>query len=90
MQKYYKTWVITILIIFILFSDVGSALNMIIKGETQGHFEMLESGVVARLLEEKWTRYIRVSKRTGKTNFATNKNSTLMKRYTFIPEIDQN
>ncbi|XP_072017776.1 transient receptor potential cation channel subfamily V member 5-like [Amphiura filiformis] len=37
----------------------GSALNLIIKGTTAGHFKMLESDVVARLLDEKWKRYVR-------------------------------
>ncbi|XP_072017247.1 transient receptor potential cation channel subfamily V member 6-like [Amphiura filiformis] len=37
----------------------SSALRIIVKGSKEGHFKMLESSVVARLLDEKWRRYIK-------------------------------
>ena len=46
--------------IFVYFSDKDSALNLIIKGSSEGHFKMLQSGVVARLMNEKWERYVKV------------------------------
>ena len=45
---------------FSLLLDEGAALAIITKGRSDGHAEILENSVVARILEEKWKRYIKV------------------------------
>ena len=42
------------------FSDPQSALTIILSGEKAEHLDMLEGGVVQRLLEEKWKTFARV------------------------------
>lgn len=37
----------------------GAALAIITKGRSDGHAEILENSVVARILDEKWKRYIK-------------------------------
>jgi hypothetical protein len=38
----------------------NAALSFIVNGETDDHLEMLEIGVIKRLLEDKWATYAKV------------------------------
>lgn len=40
----------------------NAALSYIVNGKTEDHLDMLEIGVVARLLEDKWSTYAQVIK----------------------------
>ena len=40
----------------------NAGLNFIVNGNSEGHFELLEVGVVKRLLQDKWATYCRVIK----------------------------
>lgn len=44
--------------------NYNAAINFIINGNTDDHLAMIESGVVKRLLEDKWTTYAQVNKNT--------------------------
>ena len=45
-----------------LLSDWNSALMMILNGKKDEHLDMLEGGIIQRLLEEKWQTFARVRK----------------------------
>ena len=40
--------------------DLDSGLGLAVSGESDGHLEMINSGVIYRLLEEKWKAYAKV------------------------------
>ena len=39
----------------------NAALSFIVNGDTDDHLEMLEIGVIKRLLEDKWSTYAMVN-----------------------------
>ena len=39
----------------------NAALSFIVNGDTDDHLEMLEIGVIKRLLEDKWSTYAKVT-----------------------------
>ncbi len=41
----------------------NAALSYVVNGSTDDHLDMLEIGVVKRLLEDKWSTYAQVSTR---------------------------
>jgi len=44
----------------IIVSDWGSAMMIILAGTKEEHLNMLEGGIIAKLLEEKWTTFAQV------------------------------
>lgn len=46
--------------IFLIFLDWNSALFIILNGTKQEHLNMLDGGIIQRLLEEKWKTFARV------------------------------
>lgn len=42
------------------FPDWGSAIMLILAGTKEEHLNMLEGGIIAKLLEEKWTTFAQV------------------------------
>ncbi len=38
----------------------NAALSFVVNGDTDDHLEMLEIGVIKRLLEDKWATYAKV------------------------------
>ena len=42
------------------FSDWGSAMMIILAGTKEEHLNMLEGGIIAKLLEEKWATFAQV------------------------------
>lgn len=47
--------------------DWNSALFIILNGTKQEHLNMLDGGIIQRLLEEKWKTFARVRKRRNGT-----------------------
>lgn len=47
--------------IFLVFTDWNSALFIILNGTKEEHLDMLDGGIIQRLLEEKWKTFARVS-----------------------------
>ena len=45
---------------FHYFSDWGSAMMIILAGTKEEHLNMLEGGIIAKLLEEKWGTFAQV------------------------------
>lgn len=45
---------------FLIFLDWNSALFIILNGTKQEHLNMLDGGIIQRLLEEKWKTFARV------------------------------
>ena len=43
--------------------EKNAALSFIVNGETESHLDMLKIGVIDRLLEDKWSTYIKVLKK---------------------------
>jgi hypothetical protein len=43
-----------------LFPDWNSALFIILNGTKEEHLDMLDGGIIQRLLEEKWKTFARV------------------------------
>lgn len=39
----------------------GSAIMLILQGTKEEHLNMLEGGIIAKLLDEKWSTYAKVS-----------------------------
>lgn len=50
-----------ILFFFLLKIDWNSALFIILNGTKEEHLDMLDGGIIQRLLEEKWKTFARVS-----------------------------
>lgn len=48
-------------LITLLFVDWNSALFIILNGTKEEHLDMLDGGIIQRLLEEKWKTFARVS-----------------------------
>ncbi len=46
-----------------LLADWGSAMMIILAGTKPEHLNMLEGGIIAKLLEEKWTTFAQVGVR---------------------------
>lgn len=46
-----------------LFVDWNSALFIILNGTKEEHLDMLDGGIIQRLLEEKWKTFARVRKK---------------------------
>lgn len=46
--------------ILLYFTDWNSALFIILNGTKQEHLNMLDGGIIQRLLEEKWKTFARV------------------------------
>lgn len=42
-------------------TDWNSALFIILNGQKEAHLDMLDGGIIQRLLEEKWKTFARVS-----------------------------
>ena len=47
--------------IYYIILDWNSALMIAINGPNQEHTEMLQTGVLRQILEEKWKHYVRVT-----------------------------
>lgn len=45
---------------FVNHTDWGSAMMIILAGKKEEHLNMLEGGIIAKLLEEKWTTFAKV------------------------------
>lgn len=45
----------------LLYLDWNSALFIILNGTKEEHLDMLDGGIIQRLLEEKWKTFARVS-----------------------------
>ena len=43
-----------------IFPDWGSAMMIILAGTKEEHLNMLEGGIIAKLLEEKWGTFAQV------------------------------
>ena len=43
-----------------MFADWSSAIMLILNGTKPEHLNMLEGGIIAKLLEEKWNTFARV------------------------------
>lgn len=48
--------------------DWNSALFIILNGTKEEHLDMLDGGIIQRLLEEKWKTFARVSMATSFAN----------------------
>lgn len=44
----------------LLYSDWNSALFIILNGTKEEHLDMLDGGIIQRLLEEKWKTFAQV------------------------------
>ena len=44
------------------YEDYSSALMIILDGTKEEHLDMLQGGIIEKLLEEKWKTFARVSK----------------------------
>ena len=45
---------------FITFVDWSSAIMIILAGTKEEHLNMLEGGIIAKLLDEKWNTFAKV------------------------------
>jgi hypothetical protein len=58
--------------------DWNSALFIILNGTKEEHLDMLDGGIIQRLLEEKWKTFARVSMATSVQVQLTEQNCILL------------